>query len=278
VTASHRRFAVTEGQLTAEFRSRVQSGFQSDTNRQLNELIADIGPPCWLHGPTAGALHPFDGIRLVSPFHVLTLRDRNVRRIGVVMHTTDRLDLIDRATVNGLPVTSPARTLIDLAPMTPTAAMTAALDGALRDGLVSESFLHGRISALRGRGRHGIPTLLEIIEGREITRGAHSWLERELLRLVAAAGLPRPEPQQVLGKRGTRLIRVDFRFPGTRLVVEVLGYRWHRTGAQMQVDAERLNRLLLDGYLVLQFTYSDLVERPREVVHRIVEALSVEAA
>lgn len=80
--------------------------------------------------------------------------------------------------------------------------MTAALDGALRDGLVSEGFLHGRISALRGRGRYGVPALLEVIEGGEITRGAHSWLERETLRLIGAAGLPLPLAQQVLERRG----------------------------------------------------------------------------
>jgi very-short-patch-repair endonuclease len=79
----------------------------------------------------------------------------------------------------------------------------------------------------------------------------------------------------VLGRRGDRLIRVDFRFPGTPLVVEALGYRWHRTGAQMQIDAERMNRLTMDGYLVQQFTYNHVVERPDYVVRTIVESLAV---
>jgi very-short-patch-repair endonuclease len=82
----------------------------------------------------------------------------------------------------------------------------------------------------------------------------------------------------VLDRRGDRLVRVDFRYPGSRLVVEVLGYRWHRTGAQMRSDAERMNRLAMDGYLGLQFTYSDVVERPDYVVERIVEALAALAA
>jgi len=275
VAEQRRLWAVTDGQLTAEFRSRVQSGFQStDHHRVLADLIADVGEPCWLSGPTAAALHGFEGFRLAPPFHLVLPRHRNVRRIGVVIHTSDHLDLLDKATAAGLPVTSPARTLIDLAAMTPTTAMTAALDGALRDGLISESFLHGRIAALRGRGRHGVPALLRVIEGAEIIRGAHSWLERELLRVLDLAGVPRPVPQQVLGRRGDRLIRVDFRFPGTPVVIEVLGYRWHRTGAQLQSDAERMNRLVLDGFIVLQFTYTDVVERPEQVVQRIVEALN----
>ncbi len=170
-------------------------------------------------------------------------------------------------------MTAPARTLIDLAAIAPRDALTAALDGALRDGLVTEDYLHSRINALRGKGRHGIPALLAVIEGVEIIRGAHSWLERELLRLLAAAGMALPTPQQVLGRSGTRLIRVDFRFPGTRLVVEALGYRSHRTGGQMRIDAERMNRLTMDGFLVLQFTYSDVVERPAYVVDGIIEGL-----
>jgi hypothetical protein len=219
-------------------------------------------------------LSSFEGFRLAPPFHLVTLRDRNVRRIGVVIHTSEQLDLLDRETIFGLPVTAPARTLIDLSSMAPRTALTAALDGALRDGLVSEDFLHRRIHALRGKGRHGIPTLLSVIEGVEITRGAHSWLEREVLRLLDAAGVPLPVPQEVLGRRGDRLIRVDFRFPGTPIVVEALGYRWHRTGAQMGIDAERANRLTMDGYLVLQFTYSHVVERPDYVVDTVATALA----
>ena len=195
----------------------------------------------------------------------------------MVIHTSERLDPIDRETVGGLPVTAPARTLIDLSGIAPRDVLTAALDGALRDGLISEDFLHQRIHALRGKGRHGIPNLLAVIEGVEITRGAHSWLEREVLRLLDAAHVPSPKTQEVLGRRGDRLIRVDFRFPGTQLVVEALGYRWHRTGAQMRIDSERMNRLTMNGYVVLQFTYSHVVEQPNYVVESIVAALATGA-
>lgn len=275
MTNKHRHRAVIDGQLTTEFRSRIKSGFQVDHLAALTDLISDVGEPCWLSGPTAAALHPFEGLRLMPPYHLVTLRDRNVRRIGVAIHTSDHLDLIDRETVAGLPVTAPARTLIDLAGLVDRPVLTAALDGALRDRLVSEEFLHGRIMALRGRGRYGVPALLEVIEGVEIIRGAHSWLERESLRLLDAAGVAAPVPQEVLGRRGDRLIRVDFHFPGTPVVVEVLGYRWHRTGAQMRIDAERSSRLAIAGYMVLQFTYSDVVERPQYVVRAIVEALEI---
>ncbi|MGH9133258.1 MAG: hypothetical protein ACRDZZ_04920 [Ilumatobacteraceae bacterium] len=136
----------------------------------------------------------------------------------------------------------------------------------MRDGLTTEEVLHARITALRSSGRYGLPKLLAVIEGSEITRGGHSWLERRYLALCGAAGLPRPRTQQVLTKAGDRLVRVDCRFPGTRVVVELLGYRWHRTREQMTRDAQRLNALILDGFWPIQFTYDQVTNEPVEVV------------
>ena len=58
-------------------------------------------------------------------------------------------------------------------------------------------------------------------------------------------------------------MRVDCRFPGTPVIVEVLGYRWHRGNrSQFNRDAERVNALVLQGYVVLQFTYDHVVAEP----------------
>ena len=135
--------------------------------------------------------------------------------------------------------------------------------------------MHQRINALRTSGREGPGKLVAVLEGAEITRGGQSWLEREVLRLLHVAGFPKPATQVVLGRRKDKLIRVDFHFPGTRIVVEALGYRWHRSGAQMQVDAERANRLVLDGFIPLQFTYSQIVEGADAMLATIAEAFDL---
>lgn len=267
------------GMSDAELRRRVQSGFLEQTGphsfrfpstatgpiADLHALVLDIGPPCWVSGPTAAAVHGFDGYRLRPPFHLTTTRDRNVRRLGAVVHSTAVLPAIDRESTGELPVTSPARTIVDLARSEPPERLAAAVDSALRDGLVSEDLLHRRIAALRTKGRFGTPKLLDVLEGREITRGGHSWLEREFLRVVAGAGLPPPLTQQVLSSAGDHLVRVDCRFPGTNLVVELLGYRYHRAVGQMRRDAERLNALILDGFRPFQFTYDQVVNTPQSV-------------
>ena len=82
--------------------------------------------------------------------------------------------------------------------------------------------------------------------------------------MTAGAGLPRPETQQdPQPAQATGWCRVDCRYPETNVVVELLGYRFHRSSAdQLRRDAERANALLLDGYAPYQFTYEQLAGTP----------------
>lgn len=196
-----------------------------------------------------------------------------MNRVGHRIHTTASLDLIDRAVVDGVPTLSGARALIDLARSATAGELTTALDSGLRDGKFNESLVHRRIVALRSRGRFGLQRLIEVIEGSEAIRGAHSWLEREYLRLISGAGLPKPDAQRVLGRAGGHLIRVDFRFPDTPVVVEVLGYRYHRSPAQLRRDAERMNELVGRGFRPYQFSYEQVVEHGPTVVEQTRRAL-----
>jgi very-short-patch-repair endonuclease len=271
-----------------QLRSRIQSGFleqigpnafrQAGTGStalaRLRGLILDVGAPCWAAGPTAAALHGLDGFRLDEPFHLVTLRDRQVRRAGHVIHTTVYLPLFDQTEIDGVPVVRPTRTIIDLARIIDRAQLSAALDAAIRDGMTSEEALHRRIARLRGHGRFGIGALIDVLEGNEVSRGGHSFLEREFLRLLAAHGLPRPTCQQVLGRAGDRLVRVDFRFPGTSVVVEVMGYRYHRTKQQLARDAERMNALLAQGMQPYQFTYEQVMGDTSRMIDTIADAVT----
>lgn len=276
-----------------QLRSRVRSGFleaigpnafrlpgtSSSPESRLVGLMLDVGDPVLVAGPTAAALYRLDGFELMEPFHLVIPRGRNVRRIGSVIHTAQHLPDRDRSVVRGIQTTRPTRTIVDLARIVDRATLTRALDSALRDGLTSVEALLRRVAALEGKGfgRLGIDSLVAVIEGSEIERGGHSFLEREFLRLIDAGGLPRPLCQQVLGRANDRLVRVDFRFPGTRVVVEVLGYRYHRTPTQLSRDAERMNDLITRGYLPFQFSYDHVLNRPDDVLAVLVPALSTAA-
>lgn len=245
----------------------------SSALHRLADLMFDIGGDVVASGPTAGALHSFDGFKLAPPFHVTVGRGRNVHRAAHRIHTTLDLPLIDRATVLGLPSLSATRALIDLARHFDTARLTVALDSALRDGLTAEHALHRRIVALRSSGRYGIPALIAAVEGVEAIRGGHSWLERRFLELCAAARIPRPRTQAELTRTHRHLVRVDCWFERTPVVVELLGYRWHRTAAQMSRDAERSNALVLAGHLPLQFTYEQVTTEPDRVIAEVASSV-----
>ncbi|HYN31340.1 MAG TPA: DUF559 domain-containing protein, partial [Ilumatobacteraceae bacterium] len=86
------------------------------------------------------------------------------------------------------------------------------------------------------------------------------------LRLLSDACLPLPTTQAVLTRAGDHLVRVDFRFEGTPVVVEVLGYHSHHTKEQLRRDTERMNALVADGFSPYQFTYDHVVSDPDDVV------------
>jgi hypothetical protein len=289
ITARH---VAAAGMSASELRRRIQSGVlqrigvhtlrgafaPTSALSDLAGAVLDCGEGAVASGPSAAALHGLDGFRLRRPFDVTVPRGRNVQRAHHRIHTSTELPLIDRAVVERVPTLSATRTLIDLARFVAPRALTAALDGALRDGLTSEDLLHRRIAALRSSGRYGIPALLAVIEGCEASRGGHSWLERRFLELCASAGLPRPLTQQVLSRAKDRLVRVDCRFSGTPVVVELLGYRWHRTTEQMSRDAARLNALVLEGLWPFQFTYQQVTLEPDWVLDQLRHALTAAAA
>ncbi len=284
-----REQARTLGVSDDQLRSRVTSGFLTQPGPSvfrlpgasdspiaaLRALVIDVGGDVVASRHTAAALHGFDGYTLAAPFDLSIGRGRRVTRIGHRIHQVCELEPIDRGSESDIPVTRATRTLIELARTDSDEQIRIALDSGLRDGKLSEEALHRRIVALRRSGRYGVPTLLRVIEGKEAVTGAHSWLEREFLRIVVAAGLPRPVPQAVLTRAGDRLVRVDFHFVGTPVVVEVLGYTWHASKAQLRRDTERMNALLDRGFRPYQFTYESIVEQPARVVVDVRRALGL---
>ena len=111
-------------------------------------------------------------------------------------------------------------------------------------------------------GRWGCRLLDDLL----VDAGGHSMLERDFLRLMRLAGLPRPRTQ-VIHRRGAKTFaRVDFLFDPYGIVVEVSGRKGHSSPTERQIDAQRRNELQDVGRRVFEYTYEDVSRRPDHVI------------
>ena len=200
----------------------------------------------------------------------VTVPDRGGRRRrrGIVLHRPGGLLIDERTEERGVPVTTVARTLLDIAPtLRPRelelairrASRTHRYDGAEIHRLLERhpthrgaARLHSLVTALRGRG----------------TEDVRSRLEALALQVSDDHDLARP-------KVNTRVRghRVDLWWPVHLVVVEADGFEWHATPTQFAEDRARDRDLALAGITVLRFTWWDVLERPDEVARTIATVL-----
>jgi len=210
---------------------------------QLSALGLDRG---WVHGGRWRMLE------VTVPHH------RRVR--GVITHQ-GRLAPADRVQRMGIPVTSPARTLADLAH---------SLDDEALERVVREAQFRGLFSvrairdALTRRPSVALHELLDDLNP------AQSELEDAFLRLCRRFDIPRPRAQ-VRGRRR----RPDFVWAEARLVVEVDSWQAHSTPHAFQADRTLSNAVQLAGWTILRFTYRDVTRRPQLVAAQVRQALGL---
>jgi very-short-patch-repair endonuclease len=180
------------------------------------------------------------------------------RRHGIRLHRRSDLAATDRTRRDYVPVTTPARTLIDLATMLDRNRLEAAVNEADRLGLLDPETLR-RMLAERP-GLDGSPRLRSVLDRRTFTL-TDSELERRFLSVAHRGGLPRPLTQHRVNG-----FRVDFYWPELRLVVETDGLRYHRTASQQSRDRVRDQRLVARGLIVLRFTHAQVAFDAESVV------------
>ncbi len=188
----------------------------------------------------------------------------------VTVHRTRSLDPCDVADVDGIPATTGARTLVDLAGRLDRNLTTALVDDAVCGLLTSRSWLYRRAQRYRP-GRPQVDLLLRLTRP-DAEQDFRSWLERQAHHgVIVAHGLPEPRWNHRLVVRGESLGIVDSYWPG--LPVEWDGLRFHSTPEQRRADAARDRRMTIAGQPPLRYTWEDVVHRPADVAAEIREAL-----
>lgn len=189
--------------------------------------------------------------------------------------------------VDGLPVTTVARSLFDLAGLaSPTRrrngwayltekTVERLLDNAITQGLVSERSLMRVFLSLAGRGRPGTRLMRDLLEGRSGKYVAtDSELEDAFVKLVVDHDLPTPMRQVRLGSADHLIGKVDFYYDEAKLIVEADSVAFHLQRAQMLADHQRDLELMASGWRVLRLDWWQVTnDRPRtaDLLRRILD-------
>jgi very-short-patch-repair endonuclease/predicted transcriptional regulator of viral defense system len=191
----------------------------------------------------------------------VTTTDKRSHR-GIAVHWTRRLTSDDITTRHNIPVTTLARTLVDLASTLDARALARALNEARIKHRLRDATLQRTLAALPTR--KGSARLRVLLEPNDApTRSA---LEDRFLELVARHGLPRPEVNQSVGG-----YEVDMLWREARLIVELDGRRYHHT--RFEEDRERDSELTAAGYRVMRITWRRVVESPAREAARLARML-----
>jgi hypothetical protein len=201
--------------------------------------------------------------------HSITV-PRNRRLSGRMGLTVQRVDLPSDAygEIQGVLVTAPLRTVLDCARRLPLAQAVAIADSALRSGLdIGE--LQSSARATTGNGAGKVRRVASLADP-----NAGSVLESVLRVLVSVAGIPPSHTQYAVWDSDGRLVAVaDFAYKIQRLLLEADGFTFHRDRQDYRSDRRKANAFLTGGWMLLRFSWEDVMGSPDYVVDTVRAAL-----
>jgi uncharacterized protein DUF559/putative AbiEi antitoxin of type IV toxin-antitoxin system len=263
ITRSDIDYRVAAGRL-----HRIHRGVYAVGHRRLTvealfvAAVLAVGDDAALSHAAAAALwnlRPWPG----SVVDVVVMR-KLASRPGLRIHAARTLHATDITNAAGIPVTTPARTLLDLADVLPTRALERAVHEAEVRRIVDHRLLRDQIAGAPGR-RAAARLATVIAAGPAPTR---SELEDRALALLSRPDLPPPRTNAYLAD-----IEVDFLYERERLVLETDGARYHATAFARRNDADKQARLEAAGYRVLRLTWDQVTRRPEQTLDRVHRAL-----
>jgi very-short-patch-repair endonuclease len=217
--------------------------------------VLAAGPGAALSHRSAAALHGIRESR--GAIDVTTARRVQVR--GIVVHRTTALGAHDLTTRRGVPVTTLARTLLDLAGILTAEQLGKLVRETDRAGRLDARAVQARIGERRDAGARALRAALAE-HARLATSLTLSELEDRFLALLDAHDLPRPLTNHPIAG-----MKVDAVWPEQQLAVELDGWAWHHDRAAFEEDRRRSARLTAAGWTPVRFTHAQVVGRPGEV-------------
>jgi hypothetical protein len=219
-------------------------------------------------GFSAAALH---GSKWVDGTTTVELIHENRHRLPGLRTRGDRIGEDEVVIVDGIPITSPTRTALDLGCWYPTTSGVAAIDSLARATDIKAADVE--LLAQRYPGRRGIARGRLAIS--LFDPGAQSPKETWLRLVLVQAGLPRPQTQiPVLNEFGSAIAYLDMGWEDVKVAVEYDGDQHRSDRSQYNWDIRRLERLQHMGWVVIRVVAGD---RPADIVRRVRTALFTRA-
>ncbi len=231
------------------------------------DLAAKVmGPDRAISGRSALALWDLPGgsrskVEVVGPPGATSISKH------LICHRSRDLRPSDATLVNGIPVCTPTRALIDGSAALSDQVIGDALVRGRQRSLFSIDEVSIRVAELTRPGRGGLSNIRRVlstaIEDTESLRPQNGY-EQMAQRLFESFGLPKPVAQMRIDS-GRQVFYVDFAWPSWRLIVECDSILAHSTQTDLQHDLSRQNALVQAGWRVLRFSYFDIRDRPEHV-------------
>lgn len=188
----------------------------------------------------------------------LTVPSR-VDRPGTKLHRTKSLSRREVRHLDGIPVTDPERTLIDVSAVSGGELVESALDHFLSRRYTTLQRLDARLSHLNGSGWRGTKLVKQLVSERDPRDGhAESRLETKLFRVLRTAKFPLPARQVPIYDGDGFVGRVDVAYPQARLIIEAQSYEFHSGKQAWTKDIRRRRSLAVSGWRVIEVTWWDL--------------------
>jgi hypothetical protein len=249
------RHRLERGRLHALFPGIYAVGRpEVSSNGRWMAAVLSCGPAAALSHESAAVLWEIRA-RELRGIEVSVPATRDPRPPGIAVHRRRALGHVARR--HGIPLTSPVRTLVDLATRLRPNELEAAVNEADKQDLVHPDSLRAELDRLPAGP--GLAVLRKLLDRRTF-KLTDSELERRFLPLARRAGLPLPSTGRLLNG-----FKVDFFWPDLGLVVETDGLRYHRTPAQQARDRQRDQAHTAAGLTPLRFTHAQVKFEPGHV-------------
>ena len=265
LTADAIQWRLRTGRLHLIHRATYLVGHRivADRGLEMAALLASA-PDALISHRSAARLWNLLPANAAQPIDITIVAKEAHPQPGIAIHRTAAMEEVDICEQGPIRLTTPARTLLDLAAILPLSGLESAVAQALRSRppLIAPADLADQVR--RNHGRRGVARLRHVAGLDGGPQYTHEGAERRMLALVRAYDLPPPEANERVNG-----FEVDFVWRRERVIVEIDSRRFHADDLAYERDRLRDAELIAAGWVVIRVTWRRLTTEPAAVAGRI---------